>query len=124
VVTALRKHFPSWTVAALVRNEAHHAEIRALGVTVVHGSLADYALLEEQAYEVDIVINAASADDVPATEAILRGLKRRYDAGRPKGTLVHSSGGAVFADGTKEGRFYPDAKVYNVSLYPLLMCML
>jgi uncharacterized protein YbjT (DUF2867 family) len=117
VFTALRKRFPSWTVAALVRNEAHHAEIRALGVTVVHGSLTDYALIEEQAYEVDIVINAANADDLPATEAVLRGLKRRYNAGRPKGTLVHTSGAAVFTDGTQEGKFYPDAKVYNVGLY-------
>jgi uncharacterized protein YbjT (DUF2867 family) len=111
-------------VIALVRNEAHHAAIRALGVTVVHGSLADTALIEGQAYEADIVVNAASADDLPATKAILRGLKRRHDAGRRKGTLVHTSGVAVFTDGTKEGKFYPDAKVYNVGVYPLLVCTL
>jgi hypothetical protein len=124
VIVALRKRFPAWPVAALIRNEAHHAAIRALGISVVHGSLADYTLIEEQAYEADIVVNAADADDFPATEAILRGLKRRHDAGRPKGTLVHTSGVAVFSDGKKEGKSYPDAKIYNVGLHFLLVCML
>lgn len=115
-MVALKKHYPELQIHALVRKLTHLEKVRSAGATPIQGSFRDEQLIEEQAYEADIVINAADSDDVALTEAILRGLKRRHEAGRAKGTLIHTSGVAVFLDSEKEGKRDPNGKIWNVCL--------
>jgi uncharacterized protein YbjT (DUF2867 family) len=53
------------------------------GVRTVIGALSDHQKLENAAATSDIVFHMANADDVPAVQAILRGLKRKHaDTGK------------------------------------------
>ncbi|MDN5485351.1 MAG: NAD(P)H-binding protein, partial [Pseudomonas sp.] len=49
-------------VTGLVRSAEQAAEMTALGITPVIGTLDDAAVLTEQAQKADAVINAASSD--------------------------------------------------------------
>jgi len=60
------------------------------------------------------VVNAASSFDLELTNAILRGMKRRFEEGKVKGVLIHVTGVASFVDGSLTGS-YVDGKVWNVS---------
>ena len=63
----------------------------------------------------DIVLNAADADDLPLTRAIISGLKERAKS-KPglKPILLHTSGTGVIAD-KAQGNFTDSAKkVYDV----------
>ncbi|KAI0041066.1 NAD(P)-binding protein [Auriscalpium vulgare] len=113
VLVAFRERYPSLPITALVRNPAHVDTIRSTGVAVLQGSFTDTALIEEQSYAHDIVVNTADSDDVPFVEAILRGSRRRADEGKAKSVFIHTSGVAVFLDDGKDGRFDPGAKVWN-----------
>ncbi|KAI0056479.1 NAD(P)-binding protein [Artomyces pyxidatus] len=113
VFIALRERYPDLQFTALVRNPAHFDKLRAAGAAVVPGSFTDVDIVAEQSYLADVVINAADADDLALTNAILKGIKRRADEGKPKGVLIHTSGSAVFLDGGKEGRFDPEARIWN-----------
>jgi hypothetical protein len=85
----------------------------AIGVKVVKGSHSDLDIIEEQASKADIVLNAADADDLDLTNAILRGIKRTSIGKKP--ILIHTSGtGLAIRDG--DGKFRPDDKVWNVSV--------
>lgn len=92
VLVPLIKRYPEWKISALVRNKKDFASIRGLGVKVVEGSFTDANLITEQSRVANIVINTADADDLPLTTAILTGLKQRFDEGKSKGALIHTSG--------------------------------
>ncbi|WPO98246.1 NAD-dependent epimerase/dehydratase family protein [Pseudomonas sp. HR96] len=79
-------------VTGLVRNSAHAAELQALGITPVVGTLEDSALLQEQARQADAVINAASSDHRGAVLALVEGLR-----GSGK-VLLHTSGSSIVGD--------------------------
>jgi hypothetical protein len=80
---------------------------------VVKGSHSDLDIIEEQASKADIVLNAADADDLDLTNAILKGIKRTSIGKKP--ILIHTSGtGLAIRDG--DGKFRPDDKVWNVSV--------
>ncbi|KAI0312778.1 NAD-binding protein [Amylostereum chailletii] len=113
VLVSLIKQYPSWNVNALVRGEKYFEPVRALGVTVIHGTFSDESLIAEQARAADIVINAADSDHVQLNAAILVGMKQRFDEGKPKGILIHTSGVSNFHDGTTEGKYNPDCRVWN-----------
>ncbi|KAI0311124.1 hypothetical protein OF83DRAFT_1177883 [Amylostereum chailletii] len=113
VLTGLLKRYPEWAVAALVRNEKHFEAVRSVGVTVVPGSFADKSLIADHAYAADIVINCADCDDLPLTEAILSGIRKRFQEGKPKGILIHTSGTGCFVDGKLEGKFDSQGKIWN-----------
>ena len=69
--------------------------------------------------EADIVLNAADADDLPLTNAVLSGLKNRNDSGGLKPILIHTSGTGVATD--RAGGEYRDEKpLYNASSILLL----
>ena len=79
-------------VTGLVRNAEQAAELKALGIEPVIGTLDDEALLIEQARKADGVINAASSDHRGAVEALLSGLR---GTNRP---FLHTSGSSIVGD--------------------------
>lgn len=76
-------------VSGLVRSEARATQARDKGITPVIGSLDDTDTLQAAARDSDAVINAASADNRGAVEAIISAL-----AGSDK-KFVHTSGSSI-----------------------------
>jgi len=102
-------------ITALVRNPAHSDAIKVLNVVeVVEGSFNDTALITSMARGADITVNMGDSDDVELTKAILAGQRLRVteDLKTPP-ALLHTSGVAIFADGTTDGKHNPQAKVWN-----------
>ncbi|UUT13485.1 NAD-dependent epimerase/dehydratase family protein [Pseudomonas zeae] len=79
-------------VTGLVRNPEQAAELKALGMTPVIGTLDDKALLAEQARAADAVINAASSDHRGAVEALVDALR---DSNK---VFLHTSGSSIVGD--------------------------
>ncbi len=109
------KHFSGLNITALVRSDAHLDAVRRPGVEVVQGTFSDTDLISKHARTADITINAADSDDIGLTTAILAGQKARVveDKKNPA-VLFHTSGVAVFADSSRDGRHDPSHKVWNV----------
>lgn len=110
----LVKTYPDLKVTALVRNPAHFGAFEDIGVKVVNGSFSDTDIISSQAKIADITVNSGDSDDVGLTTAILAGQAARVAEGKPRAALLHTSGVAVFGDGSKEGKEDPNAKVWNV----------
>ena len=102
-------------MTALVRSEKDTEVVRATGVAdVVHGSHDDLEKIQKLAAQADIVVNAADADDLPLTKAILQGLKTRSMTVAYSPILIHTSGTGVISD-QAEGEFAPSGqKIWNV----------
>lgn len=79
-------------VRGLVRSTQKAQACEAFGIVPVHGTLADHHLLAAEACAADAVVNAASSDDRPAIDALLKAL-----AGSGK-ALLHTSGSSIVAD--------------------------
>ncbi|WP_322070131.1 NAD-dependent epimerase/dehydratase family protein [Paraburkholderia bannensis] len=79
-------------VRGLVRRAAQFADLEALGIAPVEGTLDDRELLMREARAADAVINAASSDHRGAVEALLDALE-----GSGK-TLLHTSGSSIVGD--------------------------
>jgi len=116
VLVHLLKHYKyNLKVTALIRNPAHKKAFQDLGVEVVHGSFSDVDLITSHARTADITFNQADSDDVGLNTAILAGQKARVvEDKKAPAILLHTSGVAIFADGTTEGRHDPNGKVWNV----------
>lgn len=76
----------------LTRSERSAAQLAALGIEPVLGSLDDAGLLSREARLSDGVINTASADHAGAVQALIAGLA---GSGKP---LLHTSGSSVVGD--------------------------
>jgi nucleoside-diphosphate-sugar epimerase len=79
-------------VSGLVRSHDKAEALEARGMAPVRGTLADLTVLAQAARSADAVINAASADDGMAVQALLEAL-----AGSRK-PLIHTSGTSIVAD--------------------------
>ncbi|QDG93892.1 NAD-dependent epimerase/dehydratase family protein (plasmid) [Rhizobium sp. NIBRBAC000502774] len=79
-------------VRGLVRSTDKAQACEKFGLVPVYGTLADHDLLASEASAADAVVNAASSDDRPAIDAILRALSC---SGK---TLLHTSGSSIVAD--------------------------
>lgn len=79
-------------VVGLTRSAQSAAQLRALGIEPVVGSLVALKTLAEVAAGVDAVINAANSDDPFVVEAILPVLE-----GTGK-SFIHTSGSSIIAD--------------------------
>jgi nucleoside-diphosphate-sugar epimerase len=93
------------SVRGLVRSEERAAQVRALGVEPVLGSLGDAALLAQAARQADAVINTANSDDRGAVEAMLPAL-----SGSGK-CFIHTSGSSIVGDmsaGRRGDKVYED----------------
>ncbi|KII89891.1 hypothetical protein PLICRDRAFT_174707 [Plicaturopsis crispa FD-325 SS-3] len=100
-------------INALLRNKDKATLISSKypQVTPIIGAYQDLEILEKAAYNADIVIAVADADDQAATDAILRGLKKRYQATGKKSALIHTSGTGILADNA--AGLYAGDVVYN-----------
>ncbi|KAK6523065.1 hypothetical protein TWF281_002488 [Arthrobotrys megalospora] len=120
VLTTLLRS-PDFEITTLVRSESAIETLTSpstnpkffTGSTpkCVLGSLSDTDLLRKLASESDIVVNCASANDLPAAEAIIDGLSESGE-GRKK-ILVHTSGTSALATyngGDEAGRPYDDTE--------------
>ncbi|SRR5216684_1825884 len=117
VLADLVQIYPNIRVTALVRNPAHADALSKSSkvVDVVQGSFNDTALITSKARDADITVNTGDSDDVELTKAILAGQKLRVTEDlKSPAALLHTSGVAVFADGTTDGKHDPHAKVWNV----------
>jgi nucleoside-diphosphate-sugar epimerase len=93
------------SVRGLVRSEERAAQVRALGVEPVLGSLGDAALLAQAARQADAVINTANSDDRGAVEAMLPAL-----SGSGK-CFLHTSGSSIvgyMSAGRRGDKVYED----------------
>ncbi|KLO17101.1 NAD-binding protein [Schizopora paradoxa] len=81
------------------------------GVEAVVGSLADLDKLEKFSEEADYVFAIADVDDLKAAQAVVKGLKNKFDKTGQKGILIHTSGTGVLAD--QAAGLYTGEKVYN-----------
>ncbi|KAH9055694.1 hypothetical protein EDB87DRAFT_1687887 [Lactarius vividus] len=99
VLSALLKAHPTLSVTALVRR---------LGVVE--------RLVERHARAADVVVNAACSDDLALLSAILVGQRKRVEVdGRPRGALVHTSGGAISLDPSRAGAYDLNGEIWNDS---------
>jgi D-arabinose 1-dehydrogenase-like Zn-dependent alcohol dehydrogenase len=103
VLVDLLKSYPNLQVTALVRNPAHVEPVSELGVKVVQGSFSDSDLITSHTRAADITVNLANSHKAELTTAILAGQKARVvEDGKPPAILYHTSGVAVFLDGTRQ----------------------
>jgi len=107
----------------LVRSGEKAKLFESFGVEAVVGSLADLDKLEKCAEDADFVFAIADVDALAAAQAILKGLKKKFDTTGRKGILIHTSGTGVLADqaaGMFAGeKVYNDASVEDIESLPL-----
>lgn len=107
VLTRLLSHPLSDTfrTTVLVRDASKATQFRSMGVRAIVGSYSDLSLLTQLATEADLVLacvrtscfsltrsdlQQADADDLSATEAILEGLKIRFEKTGKIPSLIHT----------------------------------
>ncbi|GBE86891.1 NAD(P)-binding protein [Sparassis latifolia] len=81
------------------------------GVKAVVGTLAELDKLEAQAEAAHVVFSCADSDDLPAIEAILRGLRKRHATIGDLPILIHTSGTGELAD--KANGLHPTDTIYD-----------
>ncbi|KII92141.1 hypothetical protein PLICRDRAFT_36933 [Plicaturopsis crispa FD-325 SS-3] len=126
VLTRLLAHPKAgeFNIKALVRKADKAAILTAKypTVTPVIGSLQDLEVLEKNAAEADIVFGIADSDALPSVEAVLRGLKKRFEATGKAPSYIHTSGTGVLMD-SAVGAFlsddiYDDADAEKIAKLP------
>jgi hypothetical protein len=97
----------NFDITVLIRDASKATGFESLGVKTVKGSMSDFGLLERLSSESDIIFQSvsiiicnsiigltkilqANADDLDATKAILRGLKKRFEHKKEPGMLIHT----------------------------------
>ncbi|KAN0073836.1 hypothetical protein V8E55_012090 [Tylopilus felleus] len=100
VIDRLLKHptFETSEFTVLVRKADAVPAFKSLGIKTVLGSYDDHELLEKQASLSDIVFSIADSDNALANDAILRGLKKRYEATGKPPLLIHTTGSGIIMD--------------------------
>ncbi|KAF8552970.1 NAD(P)-binding protein [Imleria badia] len=103
VMDRLLRHptFATSEITALVRKADKAAVLESLGIKTVLGSYDDHAVLEKQASLSDIIFSIADSDNADANNAILRGLKKRYEETGKAPILIHTTGSAIVMDDPK-----------------------
>ncbi|KAJ7127070.1 hypothetical protein C8R44DRAFT_617333 [Mycena epipterygia] len=103
VLTRLLDHPDLESITLLVRSSEKASQFERLfgkkhNLRAVVGYNSDLQLLRELAADADVVFACADADDLPAAEAILNGMRDRYSGTRVAPTLIHTSGTGVLSD--------------------------
>ncbi|KAF6762446.1 hypothetical protein DFP72DRAFT_875966 [Ephemerocybe angulata] len=108
ILTRLLAHpdRPSFELTALVRNPDAAKKLAALGVKTISGSYDDLALLTDAAAQADVVFTMVCVtvwDQLPPAQAILAGLKQRFEQTSKPPILIHTSGAGIVMDITAHG---------------------
>lgn len=81
ILTELLRTSAAFTITALVRKDQDIETLEALGVKTIKGTFTDLDKIEKASHDADIVYNAADADDMKLTQAVLKGLKSKKERG-------------------------------------------
>jgi len=87
----------TFDITVIVRSEEKAKKLEQFGVKPVVGSYKDTKLVEELAEKAHVVFSLADADDLPAVQAILRGLRKRHATIGDLPILIHTSGTGVLS---------------------------
>ncbi|KAI0729696.1 hypothetical protein C8Q72DRAFT_296216 [Fomitopsis betulina] len=101
----------TFAIATPVRSPAKAKLLEQFGVKAPIASLDDHDKLESLASSADVVFNIASSDHLPATQAILKGMRKFYEATGRRPILIHTSGTGEIAE-PAEGK-YATENVYS-----------
>ncbi|CAE6470731.1 unnamed protein product [Rhizoctonia solani] len=109
ILTELLRTSASFTITALVRKDSDIKVLEQLGVKTIKGSFSDMDKIEQASREANIVYNAADADDLDLTRAVIRGLKSQKE----RGILIQTSGTGLLSD-NYNGELTPEgSKIWN-----------
>lgn len=90
--------YSRFRITAIVRSTEKADKLRKLGINVVVGSHSDADIVIENAAKADVVFTAADCDDMGAAQAILDGLKKRFENTGKQPILIHTSGTGTLTD--------------------------
>ncbi|KAH9003178.1 hypothetical protein EDB86DRAFT_135118 [Lactarius hatsudake] len=88
----------TFEITALVRNADKATLLNTVGVNTAVASLSDLDKVTELAAASDIIIHTTDAKDQKAANAILHGLKARYDKTGKIPIYIHTSGAGMLMD--------------------------
>ncbi|KAL0566872.1 hypothetical protein V5O48_015124 [Marasmius crinis-equi] len=83
---------------AIVRSPEKAEKLKAFGITPIVGSHNDEELMVKAASEVDVVLAMADSNDLPAAQATLKGLKKRFEETGTPPIFIHTSGTGSLID--------------------------
>ncbi|ORY89733.1 hypothetical protein BCR35DRAFT_300173 [Leucosporidium creatinivorum] len=107
-----------YAVTALSRSPDKAKELEKLqGVTTVIGSLDSEEVIVKAVLEHDIIIHAATADDLPSVKAILEGLSQRAESASPA-VYIHTSGTGVLCQAPSPDIIYHDKQPEQIDSLP------
>ncbi|KAF9485805.1 NAD(P)-binding protein [Pholiota conissans] len=127
VVARLLKHpkAASFQITALVRSNEKAEKLHTLGIKTIMGSYADKnsGFLTEAASKADVVFAIADNDNLAAAEAILDGLKLRFEKTGKTPILIHTSGTAIINDDARgqhsNHKTYSDLETETLNAIPV-----
>ncbi|KAF8904777.1 hypothetical protein CPB84DRAFT_1895995 [Gymnopilus junonius] len=126
VLSRLLKHpdADSFEITALVRSAEKAEKLKTLGVKTLPGSYTDedLSVIKNAAAESDVVFAIANADVLPPAQAILDGLKIKFEKSGKAPILIHTSGTGILIDDarglTSEHTTYSDLDVEKLNAFP------
>ncbi|KAJ3491669.1 hypothetical protein NLJ89_g11314 [Agrocybe chaxingu] len=119
------KDAASFHITALVRSTDKAEKLKTLGVDTVIGSYTDKdsTFLTEAASKADVVFTAADSDVLPPAQAILDGLKLKYEASGTAPILIHTSGTGILLNDARglhdEHIHYSDLETEKLNALPV-----
>ncbi|KIP05180.1 hypothetical protein PHLGIDRAFT_31023 [Phlebiopsis gigantea 11061_1 CR5-6] len=118
VLAKLLAHPSSSTfdITVIVRGAEKVKGFEKIGVKAVVGSFKeDLALVEELTENAHVVFSCADADDLPAIQAILTGLRKRHAKLGDLPILIHTSGTGILTEGQETKGERPTDVIYDDS---------
>lgn len=103
----------TFDITAIVRSPEKAEKLKSFGVTPVVGSLQDLSLLEELTSKAHVVLHCAHADDLPATHAMLKGLRNRHTTTGDLPIFIHTSGTGLLTYKAAD-RIYDDSDADDI----------
>ena len=100
-----------YNITALVRRQEAADELSKIGVQSVFGTLENGDIITQQAAASDIVVHAATADDMGSVKAVLEGIRQRARDNK-KTIYLHTSGTSFLSDESK-GQYKSDTIYYD-----------
>jgi hypothetical protein len=116
VLAALLKEHLGLEITALVRKPEDGPKLQALSPSLkfVVGDMTNVDLISTEARNADIVLNALNCDDVPLTEAVIKGLEERAASGPTLTPVLVHTGGTGVTEVGNDGNFI-EGPTYDVS---------
>ncbi|OBZ72502.1 Uncharacterized protein C2A9.02 [Grifola frondosa] len=112
----------TFDITALVRSPEKAKLLETFGVKPVVGSLTELDKLAALAEQAHVVFECADSDDLPAMEAILKGIKKRHATTGDVPIFIHTSGSGVLTDNAKgmyaTDTIYSDLNVEQIESLP------